>query len=326
MSFSTALRRAFLAAVLLPFGFSAAQPAPKTVALTAVVEHPVLDAVKTGVIDELKVRGYEPGRNLRIVYRNAQGNPSVAAQIARQFAGASPDVIVAVTTPSAQAVVSATSTIPVVFGAITDPIGAKLVARPGASGTNVTGTSDFPPVPQQLVIIREMLPAARRIGVVYSPGEANSLSQVEKLKAEAGKAGFSIVEASVMKSADVQQAARGLLGKADLIYVPGDNAVVGAMDALIAVTRQGRMPVFTAETASVEKGALAAIGHDYYRIGRQTGAMAADILEGKPAGTIPWAVGTDPELAINPATARELGIVIPPALAARARMVGQKGG
>lgn len=297
----------------------------RTLAMTMVVEHPVLDAVKAGVLDELKAQGFEGGKNLKVDYRNAQGNPTVAAQIARQFAGSAPDVIVAITTTSAQAVVSSTSTIPVVFGAITDPVGAKLVSGPGSTGKNVTGTSDYPPVPQQVEVIKKILPAAKRIGVVYSPGEANSLAQTNMLKAEATKAGFIVVEASVIKSADVQQAARSLLGKVDLIYVPGDNAVVGAIDALLSVANKAKVPVFTPESATVEKGAFAAIGHDYYKIGRQTGAMAADILNGKPAGSIPWAIGAETELAINTATAKALGIAIPDSVAKRARMIDVKG-
>jgi putative ABC transport system substrate-binding protein len=274
------------------------------------------------VLDELKERGFVDGQNIKVDYRNAQGNATIAAQIARQFAGDSPAVIVPISTTSAQSVVTATSKIPVVFGAISDPLSAKLVTGPGPTGTNVTGTSDFPPVEQQVAVIRELLPRAKTIGVVYSPAEVNAVAQIAQLKAAAPKAGFTLVEAPAMKSADVQTAVRSLVGRSDLVYVPGDNAVVAAMDALLAVTRPAKMPVFTPEDSGVKKGALAALGHDYYKLGRQTGAMVARVLQGTAPGTIAWEIGKQTELVINRNAAREMGIDIPPGVAKRARLVG----
>ena len=152
------------------------------VAVTAIVEHPALDACRDGIEDELKAGGYEDGKNLKFVYESAQGNPGTAVQIAQKFVGENPTVIVPISTPSAQAVVAATSDIPVVFTAVTDPLGAKLVTNLEKPGGNVTGMSDLSPIAKHLELIKEMTPNAKKIGVPYNPGEANAVTLVELLK------------------------------------------------------------------------------------------------------------------------------------------------
>lgn len=167
----------------------------KNVAITAIVEHPALDAVRQGTIAELKKEGFEEGKNLKIDFQSAQGNTATAAQIARKFVGDKPDVIVAIGTPSAQAVAAATRHIPLVFSAISDPVAAKLVKSWEASGTNVTGTSDTLPIQPQIDLIKRLIPNLKAIGFVYSSGEVNSTVVLKQLQ-EAGKAnGFTVVEA-----------------------------------------------------------------------------------------------------------------------------------
>src|SRR5215218_6415262 len=152
-----------------------------TVAVTAIVEHPALDAARDGIKEALAAAGYVDGQNLKFVYESAQGNPATAAQIARKLVGEAPAVIVPISTPSAQAVVGATKDIPVVFTAVTDPVAAKLVADPKHPGGNVTGMSDLSPIAKHLDLVKEILPAARTLGVIYNPGEANSLTLVDLL-------------------------------------------------------------------------------------------------------------------------------------------------
>ena len=164
--------------------------AEKSVAVTAIVEHQALDAVRDGVRDELKAAGFEAGKNLKFEYQSAQGNTGTAAQIARKYVGGKPDAIVAIATPSAQAVVAATKDIPVVFSAVTDPVAAKLVKGWDASGTNVTGVSDMSPLDKHLELVKRVAPNAKRVGVIYSPGEANSVAIVEALKKAAPAAGL----------------------------------------------------------------------------------------------------------------------------------------
>ncbi|OYD83444.1 ABC transporter substrate-binding protein [Azospirillum brasilense] len=296
----------------------------KTVAITAIVEHPALDATRDGVIEALKAAGYTPGDTLKVEYQSAQGNPATAAQIARQFAGARPDVIVPISTPSAQAVVASTRDIPVVFTAVTDPVGAQLVRSLDKPGANVTGVSDMAPVTEHVALIREIVPSVKRLGVLYNPGEPNSVSLVKALKDEAQKAGLTVVEATATKSADAQPAARSLVGKADAVYVPLDNTVVSALESVVAVGQQAKLPVFSADTDSVARGTVASIGFDYRQVGRQTGEAVVRILKGEKPGDVPvtFAKGTD--LFVNPKSAAAMGVTIPEAVTKRAtKVVGQ---
>lgn len=193
-------------AAALALGMLAAAPAfaaDKSVAVTAIVEHPALDAVRDGVKAELKAAGYEEGKNLKFTYQSAQGNVGTAAQIARKYVGDQPDVIVAIATPSAQATLAATKTIPVVYSAVTDPVAAKLVKSWDATGTNVTGVSDLSPLDKHIALIKQVVPTAKRIGVIYSPGEANSVAIVADLKKAAAAAGMTVVEAAAARTVDV---------------------------------------------------------------------------------------------------------------------------
>ncbi|WP_040485544.1 ABC transporter substrate-binding protein [Lutibaculum baratangense] len=293
-----------------------------TVAVTSIVEHPALDAVRDGVRDGLAERGFTAGENMAFEFQTAQGNPATAAQIARQYVGESPDVIVPISTPSAQAVVSAAGgSIPVVFSAVTDPVGAQLVSDLTGPGGNVTGVSDLSPISDHLALVREILPEARRLGVIFNSGEANSVALVEKLKEFAPGAGFEVVEATATRSSEVQQAALSLTGKVDAIYVPTDNTVISALEAAVQVAQQNRIPLFTADTDSVRRGAIAAVGFNYYDVGRQTAELVARILEGETAGDIPVVLAEGTNLVVNPAAAEAMGVELSPGLVARANEV-----
>lgn len=320
------ITRLFLAAATAAVALTsaAAFAQTKTVAITAIVEHPALDATRDGVVEALKAAGYTPGDTLKVEYQSAQGNPATAAQIARQFAGARPDVIVPISTPSAQAVVAATRDIPVVFTAVTDPVGAQLVKSLDKPGANVTGVSDMAPVAEHVALIREIVPSVKRLGVLYNAGEPNSVSLVKALKDEAQKAGLTVVEATATKSADAQPAARSLVGKVDAVYVPLDNTVVSALESVVAVGQQAKLPVFSADTDSVARGTVASIGFDYRQVGRQTGEAVVRILKGEKPGDVPvtFAKGTD--LFVNPKSAAAMGVTIPEAVIQRAtKVVGQ---
>ena len=320
------ITRLFLAATVAAAALTgtAAFAQTKTVAITAIVEHPALDATRDGVVAALKEAGFTPGQNLKVDYQSAQGNPATAAQIARQFVGQKPDVIVPISTPSAQAVAAATRDVPVVFTAVTDPVGAQLIRSMEKPGGNVTGLSDMAPVGAHVDLIKEFVPAAKRLGVVYNPGEPNSVTMVKALKDEAGRKGLTVVEAAANKSADVQTAARSLVGKADAIYVPLDNTVVSALEALTAVGAQAKLPVFSADTDSVARGTVASIGFDYFQVGKQTGAVVARVLKGEKPGDIPVDLAKGTDLFVNPKAAAAMGVAIPEAVAKRAtKTVGQ---
>lgn len=288
------------------------------VAVSQIVEHPALDATRQGLLDGLKAKGYEEGKNLEFDYKTAQGNPAIAVQIARQFVGENPDVLVGIATPTAQALVSATKTIPIVFTAVTDPVGAKLVKQLEQPGKNVTGLSDLSPVEQHVELTKEILPNVKSIGVVYNPGEANAVSLMELLKLSAAKHGIKLVEATALKSADVQSATQAIAEKSDVIYALIDNTVASAIEGMIVAANQAKTPVFGAATSYVERGAIASLGFDYYQIGVQTADYVAAILEGKEPGSLDVQVAKGSDLVINKTAAEQLGITIPEAVLARA--------
>jgi putative ABC transport system substrate-binding protein len=315
--------RATLTALAVLFG--AAGPAlaveQKTVAVTAIVEHPALDAARDGVKDELKAAGFEPGKSLKFEYQSAQGNSGTAAQIARKYVGDRPDAIVAIATPSAQAVVAATKDVPVVFSAVTDPVAAKLVRGWDASGTNVTGVSDMSPLEKHLELIKKIAPQAKRVGVIYSPGEANSVAIVEALKKAAPAAGLTIVEAAAARTVDVPSATQSLVGKADVIYAPTDNNVMSAFEGIVKVAQQSKLPIVAADTDAVRRGAVAALGLNYYDLGRQTGKIVVRILNGEAPGKIAPQTSNTFELYVNPAAAAKQGARLSDDLVKSAKVV-----
>ena len=292
-----------------------------TVAVTAIVEHPALDAVRKGVQDTLAAAGYKEGENLKFLFESAQGNPATAAQIARQFAGEDPNVIVPISTPSAQAVVSSTRDIPVVFTAVSDPLGAQLVKNMDKPGGNVTGLSDMSPVAEHIALIKEILPNVKSIGYLYNSGEANSVSLLAVLKTEAEKAGLKVVESAATKSAEVQGAARALVGRADVIYVPTDNTIISALEGAVAVAEEAKLPLFTADTDSVSRGSIAALGFNYYDVGKQTGDIVVRILKGENPGDIAVKVAAGSDLVVNKKAAEKMGVTLPESVLKRANRV-----
>lgn len=293
---------------------TSAHAADKSVAVTAIVEHPALDAVRDGVQAALKAEGFESGKNLKWQYQSAQGNTGTAAQIARKFVGDKPDAIVAIATPSAQAVVASTKTVPVVFSAVTDPVAAKLVPNWEPSKSNVTGVSDLLALDKQMDLVKKVVPAAKRIGMVYNPGEANSVVVVKELQKLLPTLGMTLVEAAAPRSVDVSSAARSLIGKVDVIYTSTDNNVVSAYEALVKVGQDAKIPLVASDTDSVKRGAVAAYGINYRDLGEQTGRMVARILKGEAPGAIKPEVSTKMELFVNPGAAEKQGIKLSDAL------------
>ncbi|GLS89242.1 ABC transporter substrate-binding protein [Psychromonas marina] len=290
------------------------------VATTAIVEHPALDAVRDGIKAVLNENGYTD-ENLKFTYESAQGQPAIAAQIARKMVGDEPDVIVAIATPSAQAAVSASKNIPVVFSAVTDPVGAKLVPSLTKPGSNVTGLSDMVNVKQHLALIKEFLPNLKSVGVPYNPGEANSVSIVTALKAAASEMGIEIIESAAPKSSDVMIATKQLIGKVDAIYCPTDNTIISAFESVVKVGIDSQTPVFAADTGSVERGAVAAVGYDYGDLGRQTGDLVIRILKGEKPGMIDVKMAEGTDLFVNTKMAARMGVTVPEAVLARATKV-----
>ncbi|HEX2526983.1 MAG TPA: ABC transporter substrate-binding protein [Geminicoccus sp.] len=312
-------RRSFIIALLitttLPVrGWAADAP---LVAITAIVEHPALDACRDGVIEGLKQQGVAA----ETTYESAQGQPATAAQIARSFVGMAPAVIVAISTPSAQAAASATKDIPIVFTAVTDPVGAGLVTDLARPGGNVTGLSDLSPLAQHLDLILEISPQVKTLGIPYNPGEANAVTLLRLMTGYANERGIQVVEATASKSADVVAAARSLAGQVDAIYVPTDNTIVSALESLIVVARQAKIPVFSGDTDSVARGCIGSIGFDYFQVGVQTAAIVARVLKGEKPGDLAVEVAQGTDLVLNPTAAAAFGVTIPEAVLSRAAKI-----
>ncbi len=288
------------------------------VSISQIVEHPALDAVRTGFVEGLKKNGLEATVNVHI----AQGNPATNVQIASQILGEKPDLVMAIATPSAQACAQKIKDIPVLFSAVSDPKGAGLVASMQAPGGNVTGMTDMSPVDRQLELMREILPALKTLGVIYNAGEANSVSQLDLLKAECARLGIRVTEATVTNSSGVYQAAKSLAGKCDAVYIPLDNTVVSALESAIKVCTENKLPLFSSDNDSVPRGTIAAVAIDYGRMGEQTAAMAKAILaDGAKPATLPVERLKDLETVVNTKAAVAMGVSIPETVLTKASKV-----
>ncbi len=304
-----------LAGMAIVAGMLAAPSAfAQSVAVTSIVEHPALDSLKDGVHEALAAAGYTEAKGLDWQFQSAQGNTAIAAQIARKFVGDNPDVIVAIATPSAQAVVAATKSIPVVYAAVTDPVAAQLVPSLDPSGTNVTGVSDALSLDKQVELIQKVVPDAKRIGMVYNPGEANSVVVVKRMRELLPKAGMTLVEASAARTVDVGAAARSLVGKVDAIYTSTDNNVVSAYESLVKVGDSAKIPLIASDTDSVKRGAIAALGVNYHDLGLQTGKIVIRILKGEKPGDIASQTSDNLELYVNQGAAKRQGVTLSDAL------------
>lgn len=299
------------------------QTSTKVVAVTQIVEHPSLNATRDGLKQELETAGYQVNKNLKWQWESAQGNTATAVQIARNFAGEKPDVIVAISTPSAQAIVSAASNIPVIFTAVTDPVGAKLVTNQEKPGGWVTGVSALVPIGKHLDLIAKITPQAKRIGAIYNAGEANSVTLIQLLKQEATTRGMTIVEATVAGSSEVATAARSLVGRSDAIYIPTDNTVASALESVIQIGISNKLPVYAADNDSVAKGAIASLSFNYYDVGRQTAQIVMRVFKGEKPGEIAVESPTKLELHVNPKFAQAMGVKIPESVLSEAAKVIQ---
>jgi len=303
----------------IPFFFSAVAFAdsgsdkPKIVAITQIVEHPSADAVRKGILDVLSENGYKNGDNLKILYENAQGNLNTATQIAKHFVSLTPDVIVPITTPSTQAMVHAAkhTTIPIVFAAVTDPLHAKLVDNLDHPGGNVTGTTEFPPVEKQVALIKQFLPYIKRLGIIYSSSEINSVKIVGLVKEKAKKLNIEVIEQSLSNTGEVGQAVQSLASKVEAIYVPLDNTVLSAMNTVLKASFAQHIPVFSSDPDSVKQGALASVSYTQYEAGRLAGEMVIRIFNGEKPGNIPVSSPALAKLSVNPGSALQLNIAIP---------------
>lgn len=307
-----------IALVFSQLGLASAQGLKKTVAIGQIIENADLDKVRLGALEGLKKSGFA---DLTIIYENAQGDIGTSVQIAKRFVGLSPDLILVIGTPTAQAVARSTNKIPIVFGGIADPLSAGLVTDMSHPGANITGTRSFTPVEPQFDLIRQILPNAKRIGILSNPAEANSRAAVDAFVKVGSERGYQFVREMITSSSETLSAASNLAGKVDAIYVPTDSTVVSAMESVVKVSLSNKIPLFTAETAGVNRGALASVGLDWTEIGMDTGAIAARVLSGEKPGDIAVEPASKVSLRLNAKTAKAIGVTLPAEVIARAVQV-----
>ena len=288
------------------------------IGISQFAEHGSLDNCREGFLEGLKEEGIEEGKNLTVDYQNAQTDTGTASTIADSFVSAKEDLICAIATPCAQSAYNSAmnADIPVVYTAVSDPVAAKLANEDGSCVGNVTGSSDVLPVEEQLKMIRAMLPDAKKIGIMYTTSEANSVSAIEEYKSLVKKYDFELVEKGITTTADVSLAADDLLSKVDCITNLTDNTVVASLPTILDKANEKKIPVFGSEIEQVKIGCLAAEGIDYIALGKQTGKMAAKVLKGETkASEQNFETITEPGFYVNNKVAENLGITVPDNLA-----------
>lgn len=285
-----------------------------TIGIGQFAVHGSLDNCREGFLLGLAEEGIEEGTNLTVLYENANADGAMSSQIASNFITKKADLICAIATPMAQSAYSTArkEEIPVIYTAVTDPVSAELASPDGSPVGEITGTSDKLPVTAQLAMIREVLPDAEKIGILYSTSEVNSLSAIEEYKAAATEYGFEIVESGVSTVADVPLAADQLAEKVDCINNLTDNTVVSALQVVLDAANKKGIPVFGSEVEQVKVGCLASVGLDYIELGKQTGHMAAKILKGEAkASEMNFEIIEGGSFYGNTKVAEALGITLP---------------
>lgn len=277
-------------------------------------DHGSLDNCRTGFIEGLLEEGFLEGENLTIQYDNANSDGSASNLINQSYVGADVDLICAIATPMAQAAYAATrnTDIPVIYTAVTDPVAAELADAAGNPVGNITGTSDKLPVAEQLQMIRDLLPEAKTLAIMYTTSEANSASSVAEYEALAGEYGFTLNAVGISTAADIPLAADSMLENCDVVTMITDNTVVASLPVILAKANAKSIPVFGSEIEQVKIGCLAAMGLDYISLGKQTGRMAAKVLRGEAqASEMSYELIEGAAFYANTEAAEKLGITIP---------------
>ncbi len=284
------------------------------IGISQIVAHPALDACREGFVNGLEKAGYIPGVDVIYDFQDAQGEFNNAIAIIQKFKDDNVDMIVAISTPIVQAAAQVTSEIPIIIGAITDPVAANVVKSWESSGNNLTGMSDAAPNKAQLELIPRFLPNAKRVGTIYNAGEANSVVQIGETRGVCNELGFELVEATASNSAEVLMAAQSLVGRVDVFYIVTDNVAISAFSSIVKVSLEEKIPIIVADTTSVIEGALTSYGIDYYTLGQKSAEKALQVLQGKKPAEVPIGKLERPEeltFIINIDNANQLKLDIP---------------
>lgn len=288
-----------------------------SIAISQYVEHPSLDATRQGFLAALKDAGITEGDNLKVDYNNAQADSPNNLSIAQKIAAKKNDLVLAIATPSAIAVAQQVKNSPILFSAVTDPLDAKLITNMDKPGGNITGASDTNPaaITQLMDFIHANFPKVKNLGLIINTGEPNAIVMANTAEKALEKHGMKLVKAPVTNTSEVKQAAQSLVGRADALYITLDNNVVSGVDSIIQIAKENKLPFFSSDRDTVEKGAFATVGFKYYDHGYQVGQMAVDILKnGKKPGDLKVTIPDKLDLILNLKAAASQGIMVTDAM------------
>ncbi len=289
---------------------------PYYIGVTQLMTNPGIDAIREGFLDEMKKLGYTEGENIKYAQENSQGDNSVAQSIAKKFVNDKVDLIFAITTPTAQTCANEIkgTNIPLVFGAVTDPVAAGLVNSMEKPGGNITGTSDRWPTSAQFNLLLQLVPDVKKVGVVYNPGETNSESNIKEVEQVCKDKGLELITVAVSNTSEVYIAAQSLVGKIDAFYVSADNTVITAMDAVIKVSEKNKIPLLPGVSSNVEQGGFGTLGPDYFDIGVESAKIVDQIIKGEKPENIPVSTAQRFEYFFNTKSAKATNVIIPDSL------------
>lgn len=300
--------------LLLACGKKEESTKPIKIGITQIVEHPSLDEIRKGIIDRLAEKGYVDGEKIILNFQNAQGEMPNAQLIAKEFA-TNEDLIIAITTPSAQAALNATTEKPIFYSAVTDPVAA------GLKGLNITGTSDATPIEKQITLAKDLLGTFKKVGIVYNIGEANSEAQVNQVKELGKKEGFEVIAKGITNVNEIAQGMDAIIDQVDFIYTPVDNMLASSYPVIVKKANEKNKAVIGSVTDFVSQGALATEGINQYKIGVQTADMIIKYLEGTKIEELPFETIKETDLVINENVLNTLGIKISDELTKRAKFI-----
>ncbi|HEM4527557.1 TPA: ABC transporter substrate-binding protein [Streptococcus suis] len=274
------------------------------------VTHDSLDEIYKGIKAGLEEGGYTTTDNLEIDFMNAEGDQSQVQTMSKKLVDNGNELLIGIATPAAQSLANATTELPIIMGAVTDPVGANLVTDLKNPGGNITGVSDQTPVADAVSLIKEITPDVKTIGVLYSSNEDNSKIQVAEFKAAAEEAGYTVLEYAVASSNEIAATVEVASSKADVLFAPVDNTVASAFSTVVSVANKTKTPIFTSVEDMVEGGGIASVTLSQYDLGVATGKMAAKILDGANPADTPVQIFNEGTVVVNQKVAKELGITL----------------
>ena len=294
------------------------------VGVLQLLSHPALDQIYKGLEDGLAKEGYKVGENLKIDLQNAQGDQSNLASMGQKLVTDNNDILVGITTPATLSLSNATKDKPIIMAGITYPVEAGLIKSEDKPGNNITGVSDRTPIKQQLEIMKKVLPKMKKVGILYTASEDNSVKQAQEAEKLAKELGLEVKVSSIANTNDIQQVTESLASETDAIFVPIDNTIASAMSTVVKVTDAKKIPVFPSADTMVADGGVLGIGVDQYQIGVETAKVVAKVLKGEDTKNMPIVLANEGVIYLNEAKAKQLGIEIPQDIKEKAKVVDKK--